>query len=264
MNWRCVVDSGLGGQVNMARDEALFTLFCENGGDPVFRLYNWSPASISLGRFQESSFLNKEYIKSAGIEVVRRFTGGKAIYHAADISYSIVCSLDDEIDSTYIKLTSFLFNLYSSLGLQPAYACDEKEALSIHNSSALCFAGRERRDIVVNGKKIGGNAQRRTRQAVIQHGSIPLSFNRSVLWRISCGTQQLYDNAASLEDFGIHTNYNEMTELMKAAFEKSYGKLYESKMTFDEQKLAYALLKDKYSKSEIIYSRKAMACAVGM
>lgn len=163
------------GERNMAVDRWMIEEF-EKTGIPMFRIYSWNPPCISLGRFQEwaPSF--------ADCPVVRRQTGGGAIYHHREITYSLVCSSDHIGTGTRVKegykvLTAFLLHFYRSLGLRPTFAEDIRFHESLGENTLACYKGVESLDILIDGKKIGGNAQRRKRSLIFQHGSIPLDID---------------------------------------------------------------------------------------
>src|ERR1035438_5738432 len=91
--WRLIVSGPLDGVSNMAVDEALFSMFSPEVSLPVLRLYSWEPPAVSLGRFQiPDEVLNLEKCAAEGVMVVRRITGGGMIFHADELTYSIVCS----------------------------------------------------------------------------------------------------------------------------------------------------------------------------
>lgn len=180
--WRLIDTGSHSGKENMAIDEALFRCFDPASSQPVLRLYGWQPVALSLGRFQKASDdLELERCAADDLTVVRRITGGGAIYHADELTYSLVCSPEQipaaaSVKESFRVLTSFLLDFYRVLGLQADYAVDSAPAGSrLGQRTPLCFAGQERYDIMVSGRKIGGNAQRRSRQVIFQHGSIPLA-----------------------------------------------------------------------------------------
>lgn len=166
----------------MAFDAELFHAFDPAVSKPTFRVYGWEPPAISIGRFQKpEDFLNLDACALKNIPVVRRITGGGAIFHAREVTYSFVCPAsfvpaEYSIGESFKFLTSFLIRLYASLGLEARYAIETSSlpASELGKPSAICYAGQERYDILVGGKKLGGNAQRRTRDVIFQHGSIPL------------------------------------------------------------------------------------------
>src|SRR5512138_1693627 len=114
--WRFIDTGPSDGPTNMAIDEALLSSFDPNRSLPVLRLYGWSPAALSLGRFQNAEdVLDLDRCQAAGIPVVRRITGGGIIYHAAELTYSLVCAPYHLTPAASIKesfriLTSFLLS----------------------------------------------------------------------------------------------------------------------------------------------------------
>lgn len=179
--WRFVDTGPLDGPRNMAIDQALLDSFDPDRSPPVLRLYGWSPPALSFGRFQDAgTVLDLDRCRAQGVCAVRRMTGGGIIYHADELTYAVVCAPRHLPPRTTVKgsfrfLTGFLLAFYRGLGLPAAYAADALPAAEgLGRPTAFCFAGCEASDIVIEGRKIGGNAQRRLRNAVFQHGSVPL------------------------------------------------------------------------------------------
>ena len=117
-----------------------------------------------------------------GIDIVRRPTGGGAIFHNKDLSYSIICDADIigerlSVQDTYKKLCYFLVLSYRELGFD---ACFADGVIKKHPKADFCFAGIEKFDILINGRKIGGNAQKRCRKIIFQHGSIPFNMDNNI------------------------------------------------------------------------------------
>lgn len=168
------------GQHNMAIDEHLL-LRHGHAGEPVLRLYGWSPPSITLGRYQKIECLDRDACRSEGVSVVRRITGGGAIFHDDELTYSVVWPAGDRENpdsaaGSFKKLNAFIMETYRSLGMKPVYSRDAGRESSTGRVN-FCFSGNEEYDILVGGKKIGGNAQRRVRGALLQHGSMPFSVD---------------------------------------------------------------------------------------
>ncbi len=179
--WRLIETPNLSGLENMAIDEALLRCFALGASQPVLRLYGWNPPALSLGRFQKAGeVLDLPRCDTAGVAVVRRITGGGVIYHADELTYAIVCSPQQippaaSIKDSFRVLTAFLLAMYRRLGLDAGYAVDcADNPARLGERTPFCFAGRETFDIIVNGRKIGGNAQRRLKNVIFQHGSVPL------------------------------------------------------------------------------------------
>lgn len=183
--WRRVCTEALPGPENMAIDEVLLESYRKNPERPIFRAYRWSPAAISLGRFQTyGEDIFPDACADRGVPIVRRITGGGAIFHDHELTYSLVCGRRDlgsmTVKESFRALCSFLIDAYRSLGLDAAFAIDLLPSdRSIGVKTVHCFAGKEPYDILVGGRKLGGNAQRRLGDLVFQHGSIPLTLDLS-------------------------------------------------------------------------------------
>jgi len=145
---------------------------------PFLRWYSWSPPCLSLGRFQNQATGLAQGVLER-VPVVRRSTGGGAIWHGQELTYSLAFRVGDlettGVKETYERLCSFLLSEWRHRGWNACFAKDCTDAASpLGAVTPACFAGKEAYDILVNGRKLGGNAQRRDRDLVFQHGSIPL------------------------------------------------------------------------------------------
>ncbi|MBT1071709.1 lipoate--protein ligase family protein [Geobacter chapellei] len=255
--WRLIEDGLLPGERNMAIDEALLNSFNPVSSAPVLRLYGWSPPALSLGRFQKAGeVLELERCNASGTVIVRRITGGGVIYHAEELTYSIVCAPDQIPPATSVKdsfrvLTSFLLAFYRQLGLDSCYAVDAaSEGICLGERTAFCFAGRESFDIVVNGRKIGGNAQRRLKNCIFQHGSIPLlNMARVGLSFLRDRSPELAEGAGCLAECGITIDRDRLQAQLIAAFEASFGVvLSPDHLSSREQAAAERLYSTKYTR----------------
>lgn len=239
----------------MALDEVLLQSFDPQSSQPVLRLYGWSPPSLSLGRFQKADdILDLERCRAAGLPVVRRITGGGVIFHSDEITYSMVCAphqipASNSIKDSFRVLTSFLIQFYQTLGLDAAYSLDSKsDGGNLGERTQFCFAGREAFDLLINGRKIGGNAQRRMKQVIFQHGSVPL------IDRVEDGVQylrvrplSLQDRVTCLSDEGIVPDFGLLKVRLKDAFRTSFDALLIDEPLSDaEQELAAQLKYGKY------------------
>ncbi len=254
--WRLIDTGPRPGALNMAIDEALLRSFDPAASLPVLRLYGWAPPALSLGRFQKGGeVLDLERCRADNVSVVRRITGGGVIYHADELTYSIVCAPEQVPPASSIKdsfrvLTGFLLAFYRELGLDAAYALDvTPEGTRLGERTAFCFAGRESFDILVGGGKIGGNAQRRQKGLVFQHGSIPLKN------RVQDGLSYMRDRTpaqaqgvTSLGECGVTAAGDHLRRLLADAFAGQFGvELLCDGLSSDEQRLAKDLLARKYA-----------------
>ncbi len=266
MTWRLVDTGPLDGPANMAVDEALLDGFDPGRSTPVLRLYGWSPPALSLGRFQDSSaVLDLDRCREDGVPVVRRITGGGVIYHADELTYAIVCAPRHlppaaTIKESFRHLTAFLLRFYGALGLDAAWAADISEEPSrLGERTPFCFAGREEFDVMIGGRKIGGNAQRRLRSAIFQHGSIPL------VDRVEAGLMYMRERpaddtlrVASLAMLGVDAAPIDLNRLLGEAFGASLGiTLATSGLTDWERKRSETLRVGKYAEYDWLRERDA-------
>ena len=167
---------------NMALDEKIFLRFMEDG-IPVFRVYSWKTPSITYGISQHAEGeINLKQCNLDGLQIAQRITGGGVLFHGDEITYSLVCSKEDvgeerEAFVSYRQICAFLMYFYKTLGLNVCFALEADDFKSKSLPHRLCSASHEKFDIVIGGRKIGGNAQKRSRQVIFQHGSIPLKVN---------------------------------------------------------------------------------------
>jgi len=165
---------------NMARDEHLFNL-CHQEKRGFLRLYSWANPSFSIGVSQKAQrALNLEFISANGGEYVRRLTGGKAVLHHREITYAVASSEDlffkeHDLHQSYMLISRVLVQAIRSLGVDAGLS--KGSAAELSRSSNPCFSFPTPHEIEVNGKKIVGSAQKRDKQALLQHGSIPLAMD---------------------------------------------------------------------------------------
>lgn len=255
--WRLIDTGELDGPSNMAVDEALLAGFDPERSLPVLRLYGWNPPALSLGRYQDAAFaLNLARCREDGVPVVRRMTGGGIIYHAQELTYSIVCAPGHlavtGVREGFRRLCGFLLEGYRRLGLDPHFAAelnDGGERLGARTT--FCFAGKEECDIVVAGRKLGGNAQRRMRNAILQHGSIPLKNLVPQGLRYLNEPAPGAEKAASLADFGLHPSRQELIRVLVPSFEAGLQvRLRCETLDPEERETATRLAREKYLRPE--------------
>jgi lipoate-protein ligase A len=243
----------------MAIDESLLSSFNPESSDPILRIYGWNPPSLSLGRFQKAEdVLDLERCRADSLSVVRRVSGGGAIYHADEITYSIVCSpgqvpFASSVKESFRILTGFLIDFYRTLGLDACYAVDsvsDTERLGVR--TAFCFAGKETFDILIGDKKIGGNAQRRRKNIIFQHGSIPI-INRAHhgLQYMKDRSPEYAEDTVSLTDCGVSAAILPLKCMFVDAFKRHMGVATTiSCLSQDEQQVAQKLLVEKYGSDQ--------------
>jgi lipoate-protein ligase A len=254
--WRLIVSPPLPGADNMALDEALLRSFDPVRSLPVLRLYGWNPPTLSLGRFQNAAdVLDLERCRADGVALVRRVTGGGVIYHADELTYSLVCAPDQIPPASSIKdsfrvLTGFLLSFYRRLGLDAVYAVDAApEGTLFGERTPFCFAGKESFDILTAGRKMGGNAQRRVKGAIFQHGSIPLNNRaRTGLSYMRDQSPAFAESTTSLAECGVVGDREYLGREITSAFSDYFDvKLENDTLSDREQADRGALRVHKYS-----------------
>ncbi len=177
------VKSGL---ENMQIDSDLLDrTISENSKEPVFRLYGWSPACVSLGRNQKDDFLDYDFLKSENIDVVRRLTGGRALLHDNEITYSFICPVSylvhgENVTQSYMEISQILIDKFSKLGINLEFGGEN----GVHTKFDYCMLISTGADLCYQGKKLIGSAQCRKQGYILQHGSILYDFNMVLLEKI--------------------------------------------------------------------------------
>jgi lipoate-protein ligase A len=161
----------------MAADEAILEQMGGGSSSPTLRLYAWEPACLSLGRAQPFSDVDTKRLGSHGWEVVRRLTGGRAILHTDELTYSVIAPQDEprvagSILESYNRLAGALMRAVHDLGLP--VEMKEGKADPGGTTNPVCFEVPSTYEITVHGKKLIGSAQARRKEGVLQHGSLPL------------------------------------------------------------------------------------------
>lgn len=232
---------------NMALDEALLNNF-KDGDLPILRFYMWKP-SITLGRFSNAQrSLNMDGLEGGNISPVRRMSGGGVLVHGGDLSYSLImpkkCLQNRGVKESYRYLCGFLINTYEKLGHNAQYAND----LNIeYEKSDICLAGIESYDIIINGKKIGGNAQRYRGDILFQQGSIPLKEYEE-RFKTLFVKDPGFDKTNTLEGLGNFLTCEKLIELLKETFCETFdAELLKGSVNSSEDLTAKNLLSQKYT-----------------
>lgn len=174
---RVLFDPSLAGAANMARDEALLARVGLGESPASLRFYGWSPATISLGYFQPFASYESLPPPAGELDVVRRPTGGGAILHDQELTYAIVAPLSHAILSRGPRVLYELAHdaLMAAVGEKAQLArCGFTDDSGAAKGPFFCFERRHCLDVLIGAEKLAGSAQRRTRDAVLQHGSIVL------------------------------------------------------------------------------------------
>jgi lipoate-protein ligase A len=165
----------------MARDSALQARAARTG-ETVFSIYSWTRPTLSFGRHQPAAGLyDIEKIRSAHVDVVRRPTGGRAILHDREVTYSVTAPAGDAepLRETYARINRILLDGFARLGVDVELASPSERAPA--PSMRPCFEAPGEGELVAHGSKLVGSAQWRDEGALLQHGSILVEDDQSSL-----------------------------------------------------------------------------------
>ena len=176
VTWRLILDGEADGATNMAVDEAILTVMLKGASPPTLRFYAWSPPCLSLGRNQPLAGADLAACRAAGVDVVRRPTGGRAILHTDELTYSLTLLQVDpratgDVVESYRRLSEGLLAGLHLLEVEAVQAVGRKSAT---DAGPVCFEAPSNYEITVAGRKLIGSAQWRAKGSVLQHGSLPL------------------------------------------------------------------------------------------
>lgn len=172
--------------INMALDESLLNWHSEGKIPPVLRFYGWTKPTLSVGRFQNiERTINLTALERYGCTFVRRLTGGSAVLHDDELTYSITVSeeksyISDSIRMTYFNLSKGIMAGFKELGINADYSMPREHFEK--GNTAVCFERPSDYEMLVERKKISGHAQVRKKGVLLQHGSLPFSMDKQMLF----------------------------------------------------------------------------------
>ena len=176
--WRLIIeDSPRSGAANMAVDESIAEAAASGDVPPTLRFYGWQSPTVSLGRFQKIADIDEARVAEQGYDLVRRATGGRAILHVDELTYSVAGPIAEPqmsggVMDAYMRFSNALLSGLTSLGLRAENA--GARARAGRDLSAACFEMPSAYEITAGGRKLMGSAQSRRKGYVLQHGSLPL------------------------------------------------------------------------------------------
>ena len=153
--------------------------------EPIFRLYGWSPKCVSLGRNQKPDFIDKNLLKRYNIDLVKRLTGGRALLHDKELTYSYVCPISslqngDSIMASYKEILQIFIEPFKIMGIE--LEISERKHSNMHVN--YCMQISTSADLCYKGKKLIGSAQFRKEGYILQHGSILFDYDKKLLEQI--------------------------------------------------------------------------------
>jgi len=260
--WRLLVTPPARGAWNMALDEAILRQAGSHQSLPTLRLYAWNPPCLSLGYAQSFADVDTARLRALGWDVVRRPTGGRAILHTDELTYSVCAALDEPllqsatILESYQRLAALLIEAARSLGLAAEMAAHAPATRA--EKGPVCFEEPSAYEIVCGGKKLIGSAQARKQEGVLQHGSFPLSGDLTRITQALAfpseeartqAAQKLLKRATTAESVtGQSLPWETAAQAFVTAFETGTGLVLEAgEISTAEQTLAEEFLEKKYA-----------------
>jgi len=236
------------GYTNMAIDEAIMQKLYENKSLPILRIYKWEPPTITIGYFQKSEDINFDRCEKDGIMVVRRLTGGRAVLHDIELTYSIIFTKYDfypfKKKDIFQYIAKALTSALEKLGVNAKMAEKSRGNLK----SANCFASPAQYEIETFEKqKLIGSAQVIKNDVMLQHGAIPITKAYSRIDKYLNKDSGTIKNSSSISNvIGKKISDSELMVALKRGF-SDYFPIFDSEITDEESELALYLVKTKYS-----------------
>lgn len=259
--WRLFVDPPRVGAANMAVDEALFESV-QAGGSPALRLYRWRPPCLSFGRNQPAlGHYDAARAAAAGIDIVRRPTGGLAVLHHRELTYSVALPVGaiGGPRQTYLALNRALVRALVGLGVPAAVAPPARVRARPLDSAGRhpCFAEAAPGEVSAVGRKLVGSAQRCERRTILQHGSILLDGDQSAVTRMqSGGVRTAGPDAVTIREL-LHRlpAPGELEAAIVSGFEQELGIRLEAAAPTPAETERACALEDKYRSPEWTWRR---------
>lgn len=235
-SWTWLVHRSGEGAWHMEVDlQLLHRLEAQDRPETILRFYQWSGPTLSVGYHQplDSAFLQRAH--DAAIDVVRRPTGGRAVLHGGDFSYSVVSNQPQyfgrgSLRETYSRISralrlGLLLAGISTTGGDPVRIAGRQPAGylrpdQVSSARLCCFSSSTRFELQTRGKKIVGSAQRRLRRAFLQHGSIPVQDTSQWLSALFPGAALSFTSLS--EQLGVTPSFDQLCELLRKAFEQTF------------------------------------------
>lgn len=265
--WRLLGDPPTPGPMNMAIDEAILRTVAAGNQPPTLRLYAWKPFCLSLGYGQRSHDVDLQRLQQHGWDIVRRPTGGKAIFHAQELTYSVALPESNPLArggilETYLALSAALMRAMQALGL----GVEARDGVApSKDTGPVCFEVPSKYEITIGGKKLIGSAQMRRHGGVLQHGSIPIAGDIAQICDVLTyateaervqARKQVTTRAATLADAGIHVSWDELAAAVRDGFATALGiVLVDGALSNAEQELAQQLYIERYAHDDWTHKR---------
>ena len=261
--WRLLHTPPAGGAWNMAADESILEHVARGEAQPTLRLYAWDPACLSIGYAQSSAEVDMARLEGCGWDLVRRATGGRAILHTDELTYSVTGNgrepaLAGGVLESYNRLAQALLSALRELGLPVEIKEVVGPTSGVTDANPICFEVPSTYEITVQGRKLIGSAQARKKEGVLQHGSLPLAGDLSRICQVLVfknedargnAAQRLLSHATTVESvLGHRLAWETAAQAFVGGFETELGICFElGEMTRSELERTEELVKEKYA-----------------
>ncbi|MEX2143545.1 MAG: biotin/lipoate A/B protein ligase family protein [Anaerolineales bacterium] len=268
--WRLLRHPAARGAHNMAVDAAILEGVVEGTSPPTLRFYDWDPACLSLGFAQRFDDVDEEARAARGWDVVRRPTGGRAILHTDELTYSVIGPNNEPrlvggVLESYKRLSDALMQALKLLGLpveqQPMHVGIAEGNGAGEEDNPVCFEVPSDYEITMHGKKIIGSAQARRKGGVLQHGSLPLVGDIARITEIlhypseerrHLAAERVRARAATVEEgLGRRVSIEEAANAFRRGFSETLNiEFIEGELTQEEQAATERWLAARYAAPE--------------
>lgn len=265
--WRFLDTGPCAAAYNMALDESIAIAVKRENAPPTLRLYGWDMPSVSLGCFQKIMDVDVEYCAKQNIPLVRRLTGGRAILHGDEITYSFSSKTTSGLFSnglldSYKKISTAFGLALLKMGISPELklvrAHRHPPLCDSHSKSPSCFQSVSYAEITINGRKVMGSAQKRWTDALLQQGSIPLvsdGDDAAKVFRLDIA-RDMRDSFIGLRDVLPDFISEDFKKAIRISFEETFNVRFAvSSLSREESSMAQELETEKYSSSEWNFRR---------
>ena len=255
----------------MAVDEAIMLLHGKNEVPPTLRFYSWEPAALSLGYFQRAKTeIDYQKCQEMGVDLVRRLTGGRAILHDRELTYSIIIREDynllaNSIEKSYQQISKGLVKGLQRLRIPAELKAVERGKKAPSGHSAACFDAPSWYEVILNNKKLIGSAQRRKDGTILQHGSLPLAVDTEKIFKLLNYSSESERKKArriftakstSLKKAGYQFSQTELEKALTSGLAQTLEIEFEKgNLTETEKELAQQLAEEKYRGKNWTYKR---------
>lgn len=265
--WRYIDEGVNSASYNMALDEALAIAVRKDLAPPTLRLYGWDRPSVTIGYFQRSSDIDVAYCARKNIPVIRRPSGGRAVLHGEELTYSFSAKTDAGVFSSglldsYAKISKALGLAFMRIGITPGTKrrrqLPAEYKTGTRSQNPLCFHSSSYGEILFHERKIIGSAQKRWRDGLLQQGSIPaiIAYDEvSMIFRCTDPTS-LQETMCGLREIIPSLTIDRLKSVLRSAFEEVFDIQFKSTTpSAQENRLAEELEAQKYSTHQWNFQR---------